>query len=55
MEHIIAYCRARGTAEIVGDALPQNTRVLRLVRSLGFETEQVPEENIVHLRLPLRE
>jgi len=54
MEHIIAYCRARGTAEIVGDALPQNTRVLRLVKSLGFETEQVPEEDIVHLRLPLR-
>ena len=37
MEKIIAYGRARGTRAIVGEALPQNTRVIKLVRKLGFE------------------
>ncbi|TFW13755.1 bifunctional acyl-CoA synthetase/GNAT family N-acetyltransferase [Massilia arenosa] len=54
MEKIIAYCRARGTGAIVGDALPQNTRVLRLVRSLGFAVTPGPEGDTMKLRLPLR-
>jgi GNAT superfamily N-acetyltransferase len=29
---LIAYCRSRGTKEIVGEALADNHRVLRLVR-----------------------
>jgi acetyltransferase len=53
MEKLIAYCRARGTREIVGEALPQNTRVIRLARSLGFEVMPAPEEGTVRLRLPL--
>jgi acetyltransferase len=53
MEKLIAYCCARGTREIVGEALPQNTRVIRLARSLGFEVTPAPEEDTVRLRLPL--
>ncbi|HEU4373035.1 MAG TPA: hypothetical protein VFS02_06075, partial [Telluria sp.] len=48
-----AYCRSRGTREIVGEALPQNTRVIRLVRGLGFEVTAAPEEGTMRLRLPL--
>ena len=53
MNKLIAYCRSRGTREIVGEALPQNTRVIRLVKSLGFEVTPAPEEDTVKLRLPL--
>ncbi|WLI90854.1 bifunctional acetate--CoA ligase family protein/GNAT family N-acetyltransferase [Massilia sp. R2A-15] len=53
MNKLIAYCRSRGTREIVGEALPQNTRVIRLVKSLGFEVTPAPEEGTMRLRLPL--
>jgi acetyltransferase len=53
MEKLIAYCRSRGTREIVGEALPQNTRVIRLVKSLGFEVTPAPEEGTMRLRLRL--
>lgn len=53
MEKLIAYCRARGTREIVGEALPQNTRVIKLVRKLGFAVKPNPVEDSVHLSLPL--
>ncbi len=53
MEKVIAYCRTRGTREIVGEALPQNTRVIRLARSLGFEVTPAPEDGTMRLRLPL--
>jgi len=53
MEKLVAYCRARGTREIVGEALPQNARLVRLVRKLGFEVTPAPEEGTVRLRLVL--
>jgi acetyltransferase len=53
MEKLIAYCRSRGTREIVGEALPQNTRVIRLVKGLGFEVTPAPEEGTMRLRLSL--
>jgi acetyltransferase len=53
MEKLIAYCRQRGTRAIVGEALPQNTRIVALVRKLGFEVTPNPAEDTVHLRLPL--
>ena len=53
MNKLIAYCRSRGTREIVGEALPQNTRVIRLVKNLGFEVTPAPEEGTVKFRLPL--
>ena len=53
MEKLITYCRARGTREIVGEALPQNTRVIKLVRRLGFAVTPNRAEDSVHLSLPL--
>ena len=35
LRKLIAYCRSRGTKEIVGEALADNQRVLRLVRHFG--------------------
>ena len=53
MEKLIAYCRVRGTREIVGEALPQNARIVAMVKKLGFEVK-IGEEGIRHMRLPLR-
>jgi acetyltransferase len=44
MEKLIAYCRARGTREIVGEALPQNAPVIGLVKKLGFTVGPLDEE-----------
>jgi acetyltransferase len=53
MNKLIAYCRRRGTRAIVGEAMPQNTRVIRLARKLGFTATPSPGDDTVHLRLPL--
>ena len=53
MEKLIAYCRKRGTREIVGEALPQNTRIIHLVRRLGFTVTPNPAGDSVHMSLPL--
>ena len=52
MEKLIAYCRARGTREIVGEALPQNARIVGMVKKLGFEV-RIGEEGVREMRLPL--
>jgi acetyltransferase len=55
MNKLIAYCRARGTREIVGEALPQNAPVVRLVKKLGFTVGPVDEdEGVRKLHLQLR-
>ena len=53
MAKLIAYCRMRGTRAIVGEALPQNTRIIKLVRKLGFEVSRNPADDTMLLRLPL--
>ena len=53
MEKLIDYCRRRGTREIVGEALPQNTRVIQLVRRLGFVVTRNDADDTVHLSLVL--
>ena len=53
MEKLIAYCRSRGTREIVGEALPQNNRIIGLVRKLGFEVMPAGEEGVRKFRLIL--
>ena len=56
MNKLIAYCRARGTREIVGEALPQNAPVIGLVKKLGFTVGPVDEEEGVRkFWLPLRQ
>jgi acetyltransferase len=54
MEKLVAYCRQRGTREIVGEVLPQNARMIGLVRKLGFEVTPAGEEGVRTLRLVLR-
>jgi acetyltransferase len=51
MKKLIAYCRLRGTREIVGEALADNVGVIKLVRKLGFTV--TPDTDVVQLRLPL--
>ncbi|MBF6907335.1 GNAT family N-acetyltransferase, partial [Acinetobacter baumannii] len=53
MEKVIAYCRSRGTREIVGEALPQNNRIIALVRKLGVEVRLDGEEGVRKFRLVL--
>ncbi|NHZ80866.1 GNAT family N-acetyltransferase [Massilia sp. CCM 8695] len=53
MEKLIDYCRSRGTREIVGEALPQNTRIAKLARKLGFAVSKSTEDGSIHMRLPL--
>jgi len=54
MEKLIEYCRARGTGEIVGEALPQNSRIVAMVKKLGFEVTIDGEEGTRKMRLALR-
>jgi acetyltransferase len=54
MQKLIDYCRVRGTREIVGEALPQNNRIIGLVRKLGFEVMPAGEEGVRKFRLTLR-
>ena len=53
MQKLIDYCRRRGTRTIVGEALPENTRMAKLARKLGFAVTQHRGDDTVHMRLPL--
>ena len=53
MQKLIDYCRLRGTREIVGEALPQNNRIIGLVKKLGFEVFPAGEEGVRKFRLSL--
>jgi len=53
MEKLIRYWRARGIAELVGDVMPENRRMLALASDLGFEIRRVAEEDTVHVKLVL--
>ncbi|MBX9605808.1 MAG: bifunctional acetate--CoA ligase family protein/GNAT family N-acetyltransferase, partial [Gammaproteobacteria bacterium] len=55
MNRIIAYARTRGVAEIYGEVLADNFRMLNLCRSLGFrERKTVEEPGVVRVTLRLR-
>ncbi|NNG23302.1 bifunctional acetate--CoA ligase family protein/GNAT family N-acetyltransferase [Telluria aromaticivorans] len=53
MEKLIAYCRSRGTREIVGEALPQNSRITGMVKKLGFTVTSTGLEGMREMRLIL--
>jgi len=53
MNKLIAYCRARGTREVVGETLAQNRPLLSLARNLGFEVSRMDDDITVQLRLVL--
>jgi acetyltransferase len=54
MNKLIRYCRARGTAELVGDALDENKGILGMTRKLGFRHQREPGDDTVRMTLPLQ-
>ena len=52
LRKLIEYCRARGTKQIVGDALADNARVLGLVRHFGCAISR-SDPGQIHLRFDL--
>jgi acetyltransferase len=54
LSKLIAYLRARGTQEIVGECLPENTALASLARHAGFEITPAPPDGNLALRLLLR-
>jgi len=55
MNKLIRYCRARGTHDLVGDALPHNHRVLQLARRLGFSVTPNAQNGTMSMRLVLQD
>jgi acetyltransferase len=53
MEHLIAYARAEGIAELHGDVLAENTTMLAMCRALGFDIGPDPDDPAVR-RVVLR-
>jgi acetyltransferase len=53
MRKIIDYCRSRGTEEIVGQVMVENTTMRKLAKELGFAQAASPCGEIVEVRLTL--
>ncbi|MEI8393880.1 MAG: bifunctional acetate--CoA ligase family protein/GNAT family N-acetyltransferase [Rhodospirillaceae bacterium] len=54
LEKMIRYCESRGTGEIKGQILPDNSTMLRLMRKMGFRVAMVPEDEVVEAKKALR-
>ena len=54
MRKIIDYCRARGTARIIGETLYDNIRLQRLAKRFGFTFKPSEEPGVVRLELELK-
>jgi acetyltransferase len=52
---LVRYLRERGTVEVVGQCLSENTGMASLARSLNFEVAPVTTEDTMSMRLVLRE
>ena len=55
MTRIIAYCRARGTRWLVGEALRENTGMIGLARRCGFQITTTEDPGVAGLRMRLAE
>jgi len=55
LSKMIRYCRERGTRELIGEVLAENSRMLGLAKRLGFEASRSPQAGIVSLTLALSE
>jgi acetyltransferase len=53
LEKLIAYCRSRGTARIIGHVLPDNTRMIALAEKCGFQRAASVDDDVLELQLPL--
>jgi acetyltransferase len=54
LEKLVGYLRERGTEEVIGECLAENTGMAALARSLGFDITVVPTEDHMAMRLLLR-
>ena len=54
MARIIDYARSRGTAWMVGEALRENTAMISLAKSCGFEVSTTEEPGVVGFRMKLQ-
>jgi acetyltransferase len=54
LARLLQYLRERGTAEVVGECLPENTSMAALATSLGFSVTPGPPGEAMALRLALR-
>jgi len=54
LKKMIRYCHDRGTAEMAGDVLHENTPMLKVARALGFEVTPSGDPGFAHIRLPLQ-
>lgn len=50
---MIRYCRERGTRELIGEVLAENSRMLGLAKRFGFAANRLPQADIVGLTLDL--
>jgi acetyltransferase len=55
LEKMIRYCRGRGTRQMIGQVLKDNTRMLHFCENLGFRRDHMVEEDVVELVLDLQE
>jgi len=53
MEKIIAYSKSRGTRRIVGLVLSDNRKMLDLIRTLGFTSRRIPDDDVMEVELDL--
>lgn len=53
LDKMIRYCRARGTRELAGQVLMENTAMLGLAKSLGFTERPLPEGGVMEVTLEL--
>jgi acetyltransferase len=53
MQKLIAYCRARGTQRIIGEALNDNRAVLNLAGRLGFKLSPSADHETMKMQLEL--
>jgi acetyltransferase len=53
-DKIIRYCRSRGTGQLIGDVLRENTGMLAMARHHGFAVGRSPEPRAVRVTLDLQ-
>lgn len=53
MQEIIAYAKSTGVAQIFGDVLAENIRMLNMCTELGFERTGAPEPGVIEVTLTL--
>lgn len=55
MKKMIRYLKAQGVAEVMGEVLTENRRMLALARSLGFHQKRALEGGVVRIILDLKD